>query len=210
VRSGRAAYWLLSLILPSERASAIVGDLLEETAARGRFWMHVAGTAGATLGNGVMAAPLAMYVGAGLGWFVYMAVCLGLILVGWAVAGLLWGALYVVGTHTGIELLGDLFQLRVGWPPPSDALGRAVEISVMSAVAPCLFGRASARHWSGSELVAGVIVALVWPLLSMLVPFAAFYTRATLWMMPVVAAFVLAGSVWGRLDALRRTSIDCG
>lgn len=52
MRRGRAAHLFLSLLLPSDRASAIVGDLLEDTSVRRlRFWTHVATTA-SSLRNG--------------------------------------------------------------------------------------------------------------------------------------------------------------
>jgi hypothetical protein len=211
MRSDRAAHSLLSLFLPSERASAIVGDLLEDTSVRPlRFWTHVAGTAASSLGYGVVKAPFSMYAGAGLGWFVYMFASLGLILVGWLLATVLWGLLYVFSNHTGLELLVDLLRVRLDWPPLPDALGRTVEIVAMWAVAPFWFGVTSARHWRGSEVVSGIVVALVWQLMAILVPFAAFFTRATFEMMPVIGASVLAGTVWARLDSLRHARLTGG
>ena len=204
MRKDNAAHMLLSLVLPSERASAIVGDLLEETSTHSfRFWTLIARTAATALGYGLMRARLSMFAGAGLGWLIYMFASLGLILVGWVIATVLWGLVYVFSHHTGVELLVNLLRVRLDWPPPSEALGRNVEIVVMCAVAPFSFGLASARYWRGSEVVAGTIIALVWQVTAIVMPFAAFFTRATFMLMPVIGASVLAGAVWARIGSLR-------
>jgi hypothetical protein len=197
MRSGRAAQALLSLVLPEARAAAVVGDLLEDPAARGlRFWVDVARTAAGALGRSLATAPPGMFGAAVVGWFVYMLASLLFTLAGVLLLYVVWALLYLAASHTGVELITDAAGWRVGWPD-LDAAAPLVGLVAMCLVAPFWFGRESARRFHGSEVTAGVIVALVWQLMAVLVPFALF-TRATAAIMPVIGVCVIAGAVRAR------------
>lgn len=60
----------------------------------------------------------------------------------------------------------------------------------------------------GWFVVAGIVIALVWQVTAIVVPFAAFFTRATFTLMPAIGASVLADAVWARIGSLRHARID--
>lgn len=74
MRSARLAEWILSLVMPPDRAASTVGDLLEECPPRGPlwFWSNVLRTARSHLWRDVIASPVEMLGLASPGWLVLL------------------------------------------------------------------------------------------------------------------------------------------
>jgi hypothetical protein len=208
MRADNVAEWILSLVMPRDRARAVVGDLVEEAAAqqRPRFWMCVARTALAFLGRNLTTAPLRLAGFAVAGWVVYMMVSVILLPSSFVLAPALAWAAKILTEHTGLELVAAWLRVPPGSLFPEAAVRLGVELLIMLAVAPLLVGRFTARWWPGREIAACVMVALVWPFLAFFAPFVAISTRLTLPMVPIVAAFVLAGALWERRESTTPTT----
>jgi hypothetical protein len=80
MRNARLAEWILSLVTTPERASATVGDLLEDRVAAGalRFWTAVVLTSLSLLWRDVAESPLRMLRLAALGIALQLLLSLGM------------------------------------------------------------------------------------------------------------------------------------
>lgn len=194
MRSGHPAEWILSLLEPPERASSTVGDLMEEAAGRGPlwFWIQVTCTALILLWRGLTAAPLRMIGFAVMGWFGCMAASLVLWWGGFILVTLVWGIGYFFTHNTALDLLSNLVRLRFDWPPLSPGAMRWIGMVAMFA-APFQTGRFTARCWPRLEIAAWGIMAIIWPVMAVFVPFAAWSARVDLPVVLVVQTFVLLG-----------------
>ena len=78
MRNAAIAEWILSLTMAPDRASAAVGDLLEEGASRGVlwFWSNALRTASSHVWRDLRAAPLRMLVLAFAGALTHIVFCL--------------------------------------------------------------------------------------------------------------------------------------
>lgn len=195
MRRDRLAEGILALVAPADRAASAVGDLMEDAPARGRiwFWRSVARIGLSLLGRDLRFAPLAMAVSSAIAWFLYMGLSAVLALLGYVVVTLLWGVLYVLATHTGLELAADVLRLRFDWPPIPAGATYLVQAVVFFALAPFHLGRAGAPCWRAHELSLVLVLLPMWVAMAVLVPFVGVGIRATPAMMPVVAGFVLLG-----------------
>ena len=195
MRRERFAEGLLSLVAPANRASATIGDLMEEADARGRswFWLCVVRLTFSLLARDLRAAPLTMVAVAALSWFVYMAVSLVFALGAYVVVTLIWGATYVLAHHTGFELLADIARMRFDWPPIPAWVTYATQAIVFFGIAPFQIGRSSAPYCRGHELSLVLMMLLIWLAMAVLVPFVGAGIAATPRMMPLAMTFVLIG-----------------
>ena len=201
MRSEQLAQRILSLVVSSDRAEAVVGDLVEATASRGPtwFWTSLARVVTASLCQDVWRAPLRFVGFAAISWFVYMSVSLVLIGVGIASSFPLWAVAYVFSNHTGVELLTDGLGVRVEWGMPAPGLMRAVELVMLAAAAPFVTGRLAACWWPQRELAAALVMSAIWPLMAVLVPFIGYRAAATIDLVPVMITCMLLGAVWSRM-----------
>ena len=195
MRRDRVAEALLSLVAPADHAASTVGDLMEETDARGRlwFWQSVVRVALSLLARDLLAAPLAMVAASAFTWFLYMGLCLVFGLGGYVVVTLIWGGAYILAHHTGLELLVDLLRLRFDWPPIPAWMTYAIQAVVLFAIAPLQIGRSSAPHFRGHELSLVLVMLLIWSAMAVFAPIVGIGIAATPRMMPVIATFVLLG-----------------
>jgi hypothetical protein len=201
VRKGRFAEAVLSLVASPERAASAVGDLLEESGARGRvwFWRSVARLWLSMLGRDLVRSPLAMAAGTAFAWFLYMGLSLVLAFAGYVVVTIVWGGAYVLANHTGFELLADLLRIRFDWPPIPDGATWLIQAVVLFAIAPFQMGRASAPYWRGREVSVAVVMLPIWMAMAALVPLVGVGgIRAYPSMVPVMVMFVLAGALFER------------
>ena len=200
MRSGRVAEWMLALVMSRPRAEALAGDLVEDAAARGGrwFWTAVARTMLSTLVVDVRRSPVSLAAFAVLSWFGYMFVGLLLLPVGVVGAMLAWATLTVLSRHTGLELLATLIPLPLEWSPPPSSLFGATELLIVAAAAPFFVGRAAARWWPGRELSVWTVAVIVWPAMTVLVPFVGYRVAATLSIVPWLLAALLVGALWNR------------
>jgi hypothetical protein len=191
---------MLGLVMPQPRATALAGDLIEDLAARGGrwFWGAVARTMLSMLVLDVRRSTLSLTAFAVVSWFGYMFVALVLLPVGTAAAVLAWGTFTVLSNHTGLELLAPLLPLPLEWSPPPTSLYGTTELVIVAAAAPYVIGRATARWWPGRELAAGAVTVIVWPVMTVLVPFVGFRVSATLPIVPWLVGAMLAGTLWDR------------
>ncbi len=210
MRGDRIAEWMLSLVVGRDRAVSALGDLMEESVARGPlwFWTCVARTVLSLLCRNLAAAPFRLAGFAVIGWFAYMLTSLVLWLGGYVLAVPLWGMGYFFTHHTGLELLSNMLRLRFDWPPATAQVTQWVEPLAMYVLAPFQVGRWAARCWPGREVVVCVAIMLVWPLLVIVAPFVLLSTRMTLPMVPVVHTFVLLGALWERRQSLRPVAVE--
>jgi hypothetical protein len=201
VRRDHLAQRILSLVVPAERAAAIVGDLVEAASHRGRswFWTSLARVAAASLCQDVLRAPLRFAAFAAISWFVYMVVGLVLIAVGIASSFPLWVIAYFFSNHTGVELVTDWLGVRVEWGMPAPGLMRVVELMMLAVAAPFLTGRLAACWWPQRELAAALAMSAIWPLMALLAPFVGYRAAATIDVVPVMVTCMLLGAVWSRL-----------
>ena len=195
MRSGRLAETLLSLVVSRDRAASAVGDLMEESDARGRFWFWRSLTRLwlSLLGRDLFFAPFRMAVSSALAWFVYMFLSLMLAFAGYFVVATIWGIGYMFTNHTGLELLTD--ALRLEWPPVASVATWWIQAVVLFAIAPFQLGRASAQYWRGHEVSLAVVTLLIWTVMARFVPFVLLGIKASPAMMPLVAMFLLLGAL---------------
>jgi hypothetical protein len=205
----RIAEWILSLVVPPDRAASTVGDLMEDAGKGGWlwFWMCVARTALAFLLRNLAAAPLRLTGFAVLGWFAYMTASVILWLCGFVLATLLWGMAYFFTHHTGLELVANLLRIRFDWPPPPTGVMHWMEALMVWMMAPFQVGRFAARCWPGREVAAWIVMLMVWPLMAVFVPFVGLSTRVSLPVLPAVQAFVLLGLLWERRQSALAISL---
>jgi hypothetical protein len=203
MRSGRLAEILLSLVASSDRAASTVGDLMEESDARGRlwFWRSLTRLWLSLLGRDLLAAPFAMAVSSAIAWFLYMGLSLVLAFAGYIVVTLGWGVGYVLTHHTGLELAADVLRLRFDWPPIPDLATWMIQAVVLFAIAPFQIGRASAPYWRGHELSLAIVMLVIWTAMAVFVPLVGVGISASPAMMPVAVMFVLGGALVERVRA---------
>jgi hypothetical protein len=201
VRNGRLAQRILSLAVSSERAAAIVGDLMESAPHRGRtwFWTSLARLVAASLSADVRQAPFRFVGWAAISWLVYGVVGLVLTGVGLAANFPLWGIASIFSNHTGVELMTNWLGVRIDWGVPAPGLMRAIELVVLAAAAPFLTGRLAACWWPQRELAAALVMSAIWPLMAVLVPFVGYRAAATIDLVPVMVTCMLLGAVWSRM-----------
>ena len=201
MRRDRLAEAILSLVAPPDHAAAVVGDLMEDGAARNafRFWQSVARVAVRRLGRDLVSLFVPMAASAAFSWFLYMGISLVFALVGYVALTLAWGLAYVLSQHTGVDLLTDFLRLRLDWPPLPQWATYALQAVVFFAITPICIGRVSAGHWRGHELALVIIVQVIWLAMSVLVPFVGVGVRAAPMMVPVLVTFVLLGLLSGRV-----------
>ena len=200
MRRDRLAETLLSLVGPADRAASAIGDLMEETGERGRFWFwrSVMGVWLSLLGRDLRFAPLAMAASCAGAWFLYMALSLVLAFLGYVAVTLVWGVLYVFSNHTGLELVTDVLRIRFDWPPIPDWATYVIQAAVLFALAPLQIGRGSARFWRGHEVSLAVIMLIVWWAMATFVPLVGIGIRAYPPLVPVMVMFVLIGALYER------------
>jgi hypothetical protein len=208
VRSDRLAEGILLLVAQADRAAAAVGDLMEESGARGRlwFWWSVARLACSLVVRDLGFSPIAMVASSVVAWFLYMGLSVVLAFVGYVVVTFAWGLAYVITHHTGLELLADALRLRFDWPPIPAWTTYAIQAVVLVAVAPFQLGRGSTAYWRGHELTLVVVMLLVWSAMSVLVPFVGVGISASPPMMPAAVMFVLAGALSERFRSTPTSS----
>jgi hypothetical protein len=195
MRSGWLAEWILSLATAPDRASSTVGDLMEDVSTRGWlwFWLSIVRTAFSISWHSFAVSPLSMVLFAVVAWFGYMIA--GIIL--WLVAQILitlgWGLAYFFTHHTGLELLTDLLKVRLEWMPVPPQIAHWIEGFVVWVAAPFQIGRIIARCCPGREIAAWLTMSLLWPMLSIFVPFATMSIRISLPMTAIILGSVLMG-----------------
>jgi hypothetical protein len=165
MRNARLAEWILSLVTTPERASATVGDLLEDRLHAGalRFWGAVLFAAFSLLWRDVVAHPKRMAVLAVYGVFLELL----LSFVAAFVLVVLYGviALVVSGVNPGA-------QLRVGVSMPMSVITAGTIVGwVVGLVAQFQVGRVLAKRSPGAELapcLATTLLSVTIPLLIVL------------------------------------------
>jgi len=203
-----AAEAILRLVLPAERAAAIVGDVVETHQGRSPaiWWPTVFGVVFSTLRQQIAGAALTMLACAGCSWLVFMAFSLAFTAAGAAVAYVGWTATRLATEHTGLELVRDAFGWRALPPPSIGALLFVAQAVAMWIAAPYLTGKMAARWCAGRELAVCVVMAAVWPVLAYAAPlvivrmswtYAGLHgtvgTSATWLGVPLMMLFVLCG-----------------
>lgn len=201
---GRVAEWMLSLVQPREHAAALAGDLLEQASERGAiwFWVTVLRTMAAFLMRSVDWSALPMAMAAAFSWLVYIPVTVIINFLLTAVVTLVSGVAYSL-THaqTMRQLTLDILLIRFSWPSmPLIAEGTA--LFVLAVWGPFTVGRHVARAFAGRELLAGMVAAVVWPVLARVIPYLGRPMKAGTWAVPLLVLAVLAGAVRERRAAL--------
>lgn len=188
---------LLSVVMVRDRASGVVGDLLEAVPRRGTtwFWLRVGQTVLSCVGRDFAAAPLVLAGSAVVTWFGYMLVVL---LLGGAVGvsmSLLGLAFDLAAGHTGLELIANpliaLSRWAVGFAAPTEWL-------VMIAAAPFLSGLRIADVWRERAVALVAAMGIVWAAMVTLVPLAGFQLRVGVGHLPFILLFLLIGVVFQR------------
>ena len=199
MRKADVAETLLSLVGSTERARAVVGDLMEERN-RGRawFWRAVMRVWLAMLGRDLWSAPFAMAAYGAVSWFGYMLASVVLAFGLYVVVTLGWGMAYVLANHTGAELLTDAMKVRFDWPPIPDMATYVIQAVVLFAIAPFQIGWGSGRFWRGHEVSLAVVMLIVWWAMATCVPLVGIGISARPAMVPVMVMFVLAGALFER------------
>jgi hypothetical protein len=209
MRDDRFAESILALVTTPDRASAAIGDLMEDLPHRSKFWFWLSTlrTAAGCVLRDLRAAPLRM-AGAGIvGWFGYMLLALVLILVGYILTSVAWAVLYVMTHHTGLELLSDLLHLRFEWEPPPQSVRVFSETAVMIVIAPFYVGQIAAIEWKERAVAFTVMLVLVWSVLLTVLPFKGMFgDRVSLMMLPAIELFLFVGVVKMRREQLRKLS----
>lgn len=183
----RSAEWVLSLVMPPERARAVAGDFLEEAEERGGFWFwrSVVRTALAVTASGFAEHPAAVLRA---GTFGYLR-CVALLL--------------VTAPLVQVVMVSRIFA------PPVDSALPFVKWPLEALWMVWLFfcGQWAARRAPGAEFAAGITVALIgW------IPIVAWL--AAVWKLSTLPAFVivfsphdmalLAGALWERRRVVKR------
>ncbi len=201
---GRVAEWMLSLVQPRQHAAALVGDLLEQARGRGAIWfsLTVLRTMAAFLVRSVDCSALPIATAATFSWLIYIPVTMIANLLLTAVVTLVWGVAYSL-THarTMQQLTLDILLMRFSWPsmPP---IAEGTALFVLAVWGPFTVGRHVARASAGRELLAGMVAAVVWPVLALAVPYLGRPMKAGTWAVPLLGFAVLAGAVSERRAAL--------
>ena len=157
MRKDAVAEWILRLVMSRERATAAVGDLLEDSAGRDRswFWSSIAWTVVCTVWRETQTHGWRLAGVATAGFFFLVILSLGANLAAWVA----WKSVHFVRDHTGVELLlpGDSLQVSVPvW----------IAIFYLRLLVPFEIGRWAARRAPGRELSAWCVMMLLWPLLA--------------------------------------------
>jgi hypothetical protein len=205
MRDDRLAEWILGLVATPDRASAAIGDLMEELPRHGRawFWRATLRTAAGCVWRDLTSVPFRMAGAAFIGWFGYMLLALLLLLVGYVLEYAAWAALYLLAHHTGFELLRDVFRIRLEWQPLPQSVEVFSDGVVVIAIAPFYLGQIVAIEWEEKSIAFTVMLALVWSVLLTAFPFQGMFgDRVSLMMMPLIATFLFAGVV-----KMRRTQL---
>lgn len=157
MRSGRVAEFLLSCVLPAERAAAVTGDFLEEAGERGAFWFwsSVVRTVVSQVLNDFRERPFAM--------------------IGIGVAGFLRNIAFMVPPLAGLFILSHfrghymrepvMVNVAPAGTPPRMELMWQINWTLNILWAVWLFGcgRWAARKMPGMEVAAGVAIgAMGW------------------------------------------------
>jgi hypothetical protein len=150
--SARVAEWILSQVLPPDRAGCTVGDWLEDATDRGRlwFWSCVFRTVVWRIWIDIAESPFFLVTLALRGWLYSF----------WLMVGTYFGLFVGVCILTPIVLLAGYLARQLhwqpSWPPASSAL------ITQAWIGWCWFqtGRWIARRAPGRELAAGIIACL--------------------------------------------------
>lgn len=141
MRSASAAEWILSLFTPPDRAASIVGDLTEESSARGAlwFWSSVLRTACSHFWRDLSASPWRMVGLAFWGFLAHLVLCSSVVLatVYWHRAWMTAGYRSAMLPSWGYEIIfSTAVPFLVGW-----MLARRAEVRELAAVfsVACLF-----------------------------------------------------------------------
>jgi len=185
---------LLSVVMPRERAAAVVGDLLERVARRGETWFRpsLSRTTVSCVWRDLAATPFQLAGGAALAWFGYMLSSLLLMTaarVGLIAIGL---AFDVSAAHTGVELVAGPLRLVAYRLAPS-GFTAPVEVVMALAVVPYLAGTCVADMWRERAVAFVAAAGILWAALVSLVPFAGFTLRVEHRDLPAILLFMLAG-----------------
>jgi len=159
MRKDAIAEWVLRLAMPRERATAAVGDLLEDSAGRDPswFWTTLVWTIGSTVWREMQTHVWRLAGVATVGFFLLVILGLGANLAAQAS----WKILHFVRDHTGVELFlpGDSLPA---------AVPRWIALSYLRLLVPFEVARWVARRARGRELSAWVVMMLLWPVLAAL------------------------------------------
>ena len=159
MRRDVAAEWILRLVMSRERAAAVAGDLLEDSAGRDSswFWISMAGTIASTVWRDAQTHAWQLAGVSAAGFFFQMILSVGANLAAW----LVWTSVHFVRDHTGLELLLPGASLPLSVPV-------WVTIFYLRLLVPFEVGRWVARRAPGRELSSGLVMMLLWPLLASL------------------------------------------
>ena len=151
------AEWILRLVLSRERATAAVGDLLEDSEGRepSWFWTSLGWTVACTIWRETQTHGLRLAGVAAASFFLLAILSLCANLAAWFA----WEMVHFTRDHTGLELLfpGDSLALDVpAW----------VTLLILRTLVPFEVGRWAARHARNRELSAWFVMMLLWPVLA--------------------------------------------
>jgi len=211
MRDDLQAELVLSLVTTPERASATIGDLLEEKPRRGTTWFRLSAVRAAAgcVWRDLTAAPLKMAGAAAMGWLGYMLIALLLLMVGHLLAHAAWAILYVLTNHTGVELLSDVVRLRFEWDAIPPSVLRFIDLAGMMVVAPFYTGQILTTQWRERAIAFSFVLTFVWSLMLTVAPIAGMFgDRVTLAHLPAVAFFIVVGVIRMRVSQIhepRRT-----
>ena len=154
---GRAAEWILSLVLSVNRAGSAVGDFLEESSGNCRFWLKVVKTFLASLWNDFAEHPFAVLLLAVRGCILSgLATWSGLFML--FVAMIPLDAVFAIfaGLHTPVPS-----WLRVSSEITGSLIGLAAQVLCQFHV-----GRGIARRGPGREVASAIALCLLQPMVS--------------------------------------------
>lgn len=200
MRSARVAEWILSQVLAPDRAASMIGDWLEDAAARGRFWFWscVFRTLLSHVWTDFTERPGFMVGLAIRGWLYSL----------WLLVGTYFGLFVAVCILVPLVLFAGFLAHQIHWHPswpfhlPTQIFGQAI---IQLWIAMCEFqaGRWIAHRAPGRELAAGTLACLI--------PWAVFFPLGLLaepgpasvpTMLPS-ELFLLAGILWSRHKSIR-------
>ena len=157
MHSARVAEWILSQVLPPDRAASTIGDWLEDAAERGPvwFWSSVFRTLLSHLWNDVAVSPGFMIGLALRGWLYGL----------WLVVGTFFGLFVGICILVGVAMLVGFLVHEANWHPPRMFHPLPQILSTMLGqvwIGWCDFqtGRWIARRAPGRELAAGIATCL--------------------------------------------------
>lgn len=188
------AEWILSLIVSREAAASIVGDLVEDEAARGGtwFWSSVAGTLTRQTVQHIIRLPGAMLVAAGVSWGFYVGVGLAFAIASLVVARTAAFTINLLADHTGV----GLFVTHVN---AGDARV-LLEMLSLWVITPAIVGAFWARRVRGFEIPTALVMSATWPLAAMIMPFVGHDVRASDGMLLIIPCLI-AGAIRQRRTA---------